>query len=505
MPETLFSIAISAATEARLFEHLIRADREEDVVFALWYSSHGTTRQTALIHTPVFPEQGDRQRHGNASFNPQYFERVCALAMQHKAGIAFMHSHPVPGWQAMSADDIAAEQRLAGAVSSLTELPLVGLTVGTDGTWSGRFWEHIGKRQFRTRWCHTVRSVGKQLSVSFNDALVEKPQYQTEFKRTLSVWGQDNHARLTRLRVGIVGLGSVGSFVAEQLSRMGFENLSLIDFDVIKLHNLDRTLSATKNDIGRPKVAVIKDMVKRSHTSKYIKVDCIPNSIAEEEGYLAALDCDVLFSCVDRPRARRILNHLAFAHLIPVVDGGIQVRFKEQRFTGVDWQVQTASPGRPCLECLGVYKNSDVATEVEGKLDDPSYVKGLPEMHGLRRNENVISFSANLASLEVLQLIALVTGIGGVDDFGVQRYRYNPGIVERDVERSCEDGCVHVSLTARGDKDFSLYGHCKAAEKARLESGEGEAEPSKTLSKVAAIVGRQWRRISSLRFRRHLN
>ena len=136
MPESILSVAIPAATEARMFEHLIRADREEDLLFALWYPSQGCTRHTALIHMPIFPEPGDRQRHGNASFNPQYLERVCSLAIQHKAGIAFMHSHPVPGWQAMSADDVAAEQKMAGAVISLTELPLVGLTVGTDGTWS---------------------------------------------------------------------------------------------------------------------------------------------------------------------------------------------------------------------------------------------------------------------------------------------------------------------------------------------------------------------------------
>ena len=470
MPDYIHSVAIPDETETRLFEHLIRADGDEDLLFALWYPSYGATRHTALIHTPVFPERGDRQRHGNASFNQQYFERVCALAIEHKAGIAFMHSHPVPGWQGMSDDDVAAEKKMAGAVSSLTDLPLVGMTVGTDGTWSARMWEHVSGKQFQRRWCHAVRSVGMTLNVSFNDRLVPKPEFRTEFKRTITVWGPHNHAQLVRLRVGIVGLGSVGSFVAEQLARMGFENLSLIDFDSIKHHNLDRTLSATRGDIGRLKVSVINDMVNQSSTARHIHVDCVPYSIAEEEGYRAALDCDVLFSCVDRPRARRILNHFAFAHLIPVIDGGIQVRFNEGQFRGVDWQLQTASPGRPCLECLVAYSAADVATEIEGKLDDPSYIKGLETAHRFRRNENVIPFSANLASLEVLQLIALTTGIAGVENFGVQRYRYVPGIVEQDIERACHDACVHVSLTARGDKDFSLYGECKAAEHVRQES-----------------------------------
>lgn len=465
-----FSVAIPATLETQILKHLIRRDGEEDLIFALWFPSNGSTRQTALIHNPIFPQSGDRQRHGNASFNPQYFEHVCRLAMKINAGIAFMHSHPVPGWQKMSFDDIVAEERIAGSSMSLTGLPLVGMTVGSDGTWSARFWIHKQDKQFDCCWTRTVRSVGKQLKVSFNDSLVPIPVYQNEFKRTITVWGRQNHSHLARLKIGIVGLGSVGSFVAEQLSRMGCENISLIDFDVLKQHNLDRTLFANKKDINKAKVLVIKEMIKQSSTAKHAIIECLPYSLAEEKGYNAALDCDVLFSCVDRPRARRILNHFAYAHLIPVIDGGIQVRFKKQTFNGVDWQLQIASPDRPCLECLGVYNNDDVSTEIEGKLDDPSYIKGLPVTHRYRQNENVIPFSANLASLEVIQFIALVTGIGGIEDFGIQRYRYNPGIMDRNPEKVCHDECVHVDLIACGDKYFNLFGQCKAAEASRKHS-----------------------------------
>ena len=467
-PET--SVAMPEILNEEVFKFLIKPDGGEDLLFALWTPSSGAQRLTALVHTPIYPAKGDRQRHGNVSFNPQYFERVCEMALKEKGGVAFLHSHIGPGWQDMSEDDIVAEQRMAGPVLALTEFPLLGMTSGTDGTWSARMWFYIRGRQFERAWCRSVRSVGQRLRVDIADHLVPRPEFHEYFRRTVTVWGEKNHETLARLRVGIVGLGSVGSIIAESLARMGLQYFVLIDFDVIRPHNLDRQLGATKADIGRRKIAVVERQIRRSATAATIEVRGIPYSVVEKKGYRAALDCDVLFSCVDRPRPRKILNHFAYAHLIPVVDGGIQVRFKNGKFSGVDWQLQTAAPGRPCLECLKAFDAGDAETEAEGKLDDPSYMKGLPQGHRLKRNENVFPFSANLASLEVLQFVALVTGIAGIHDFGVQRYRYNPGLMDANIEVRCCSGCGTVQLTAQGDRHFSLIGRDQGAEATRPQT-----------------------------------
>ncbi|WP_020677336.1 HesA/MoeB/ThiF family protein [Geopsychrobacter electrodiphilus] len=461
------SVAMAERTHVHLSNFLIRADLQEDLVFALWTPSRGGKRFTALLHTLVLPGEGDRQIHGNASFNPNYFERICTLAVEKKCGIAFLHSHPATGWQGMSHDDIVAENKMASAVDAITNLPLVGMTVGSDGIWSARMWKQVEGRKYQGNWCHSVRTVGQGLKADFNDSLVPKPEYSELFKRTVTVWGKENHANLARLRVGIVGLGSVGSIVAETLARMGAERFSLIDFDEIQGHNLDRLLGATATDLGKKKVSIAQRQIKRSSTASRVEILSVSCSLAEEEGYRAALDCDVLFSCVDRPRARHILNHMAYSHLIPVIDGGIEVRFKNGVFSGVDWQLQTVAPGRPCMECLGTYNPSDVALEQSGQLDDPSYMKGLGENHRLKNNENVFPFSANLASLEVLQFVALVTGAGGIHNFGVQRYRYWPGIVEADEGRTCRPECDCIELEGQGDRYFQLFGRDLGAEIAR--------------------------------------
>jgi len=472
MRKAEYSVAFRDTLDCELQRFLIRKDGQEDLVFALWTPSTGKCRTTALIHSILWPGETDRILQGNVAFTPGYFERACKTAMHEGSGVALIHSHLGPGWQGMSADDVTAETRIAGPIESLTELPAVGLTLGTDGTWSARFWTHVKRKKFRRHWCRNVRSVGGQLRVSFADHVAPKPAFREMFKNTVTVWGDQNHANLARLRIGIVGLGSVGSLVAETLARMGLQNFVLIDFDEVQPHNLDRLVTATRRDIGKLKVDVSGRRLKQVATAEKVFIQRVPFSVVEEEGYRAALDCEVLFSCVDRPRARKILNHIAYAHLIPVIDGGIAVRFKKGDFSGVDWQLQTVAPGRVCLECLRAFTSADASTEEAGKFDDPTYLQGLPTDHNVKRNENVLPFSENLASLEIFHLVALVTGAAGQTGFGIQRFRWIPGLLDYDVTRKCEACCDIDSLVAQGDRHFHLYGRDRGAEAARQRQAQ---------------------------------
>ncbi len=59
-------------------------------------------------------------------------------------------------------------------------------------------------------------------------------------------------------RVGIVGLGSVGSIIVEALSRVGISDITLVDHDRLEQRNLDRTLHSTSHDAetGTHKVCI---------------------------------------------------------------------------------------------------------------------------------------------------------------------------------------------------------------------------------------------------------
>lgn len=466
-----YSVAIPENLAEDLWAHLIRKDGQEDLCFALWNPSYGQIRTTALIQDILLPRNGERRVHGNASFLPPYFERAVHEALKGNCGIAFLHSHPGPGWQDMSDDDIAAELDMAPKVFSATELPLVGLTLGSDGTWSARFWERQSPYKYVRKWCESVRSVGLALRTSFADHLLPPPAEIEEQIRTVSAWGYKKQAELSRLKVGIVGAGSVGSIVAEGLARTGISKITLIDFDAVKKHNLDRLLHSTRLDayLGRPKVRTLGRAIRRSATDQNFHVTEVMHSIVEVEGFRAALDCDVLFSCVDRPLGRSVLNFVSFAHLIPVIDGGIRIEVDaDQQMKAADWKIQTSSPRRRCLECVGQYTPAMASLEREGFLDNPEYIKGLPKDDLLFRNENVFAFSANVASFEVLQLLQMVIAPSGISDPGEQMYHFVPALFDPPVFETCKQNCPYPRLTAKGERSgITVTSRSELAEAAR--------------------------------------
>lgn len=453
--ERVYSVAVPADIHRQAAEHLLAfyriGRRQENLCFALWRPSEGSTRLTALVHELVLPEAGELLLRGNVSFTGNYLRRACARANQSESGLVLMHNHFGPEWQDVSPDDATAERTRAAFVLTATDLPLVGMTIGTDESWSARFWPREGHKRYVGRWCHTVRVVGPRLNMTFHPALMPPPAPRDELIRTISAWGQQNQAVLARTHVGVVGVGSVGRLAVECLARIGVAHITVIDFDWLERKNLDRQICAYPRDadLGRSKVEMAHKGFLAACTAAKPRADSVLAAVTEPTGFEAALDCDAIFCCVDRPWARHVLNHLAYAHLIPVIEGGIVIRTRNGVFRGAEWSARTAGPGRCCLSCAGAYDVGLVDDERRGLLDDPSYIAGLPPDVRAMASQNVMPFSLSLAGHMAMQFAALVTGMLNMPDLGDQRFHYNLREI-RTTDRFCHGDCSAASLTATG-------------------------------------------------------
>lgn len=428
-----FHVALTADAESvargHLLQHYRRGEEQEDLCFALWRPSTGLARRTALIDELILPEKGDRLLHGNTSFCPDYLMRALGVARSARAGLAFMHSHPTEGWQGMSSSDVVAER------------DVLAYPATADG----------GGEMCR-RWCEKVRVIRpSRYVVHHNDAIAPPSPRRRILARTFDTWGRDAQALISRLRVGIVGLGSVGCVVAETVARIGVADVLLVDPDRVEEHNLDRLLYGTLREIGKHKTLVAARAMRKHATAESIKIEALPLSIHDTRAYRSALDCDVIFSCVDRPIARDVLNYIAHAHLVPVVDGGVAVESNRdaETFFAAHWRAHLATPYHRCLRCARQYTSSDVVMELDGSLDDPAYVTNLPA-NDTKTNQNVFPFGLAVAGMDVNLMLRYLLAPEWWPVVGQQEHQFLTAETSARNEE-CRPHCSFRDKRARGD------------------------------------------------------
>ena len=458
---------------------------EEEICFATWSPCRGKGRTTAIINEVLFPQKGERKRHGNASAMPGYVDRAKEISRSAKKGLAMIHTHPdCRGPQGVSETDLHSERDvLAREVFGVTGLPFVGMTLSGDRVWSARFYP----KPYKIRWCPAVRIVGRNLAAHFNPRVRPSPKPDSELERTTSIWGKDKQAELMGLTVGIVGAGSVGAAVGEILARMGAGRILLMDYDRVKPHNLDRLVGVCAEDVGERKADVVARNLKRSATSGDFECGVSYNSIVEKGGLEEAKDCDVLFSCVDRPWPRQVLNHLSYSCLIPVVDGGVSFRVLDGKLAHGTYRAQTVGPERACMECLGALDPGQVQQDRQGMFDDPEYITKQERATKTKTRQNVMPFVFSLAGLETVQFIELVTNLGKCGDLGQQQYNYVSGDLTP-ARKKCADGCGRLKAVGLGDSSLPYTGRDVSKER---ESGAAPVRPGRRAGPRLGIL-RGW-------------
>ena len=113
--------------------------------------------------------------------------------------------------------------------------------------------------------------------------------------------GEEARARLAAARVGVAGLGGLGSHIAVMLARSGVGALHLVDFDLVDESNLNRQ-HYFREHLGRPKTEALAEQLRRIDPGIELTLD----RVRVDAGNAAALFAGERIVCeaFDDPRCK---------------------------------------------------------------------------------------------------------------------------------------------------------------------------------------------------------
>ena len=213
------------------------------------------------------------------------------------------------------------------------------------------------------------------------------------------------HDRLQQLDVAIVGVGGLGSPIAEQLVRMGVRTVTIVDHDVLDTpSNVRRMVGTTAADLRAttppPKVDVVGRYL--DHVGVGVPVQRIAGDVRLERVFRVLLDSDVVVCATDTHGSRAILNDLASIYMVPVIDVGVRAGARLDELAALVAEVCILSPETPCLWCRGRISADTISLE------------NLPgDQRNLRLEEGYLTDGVGSPAPSVMALTMLGAGLAG--------------------------------------------------------------------------------------------
>jgi len=124
-----------------------------------------------------------------------------------------------------------------------------------------------------------------------------------EVLKEIGVSGQKN---LSKAKVAIIGVGALGTMTAELLTRAGVGELLLVDKDKISLVNLQRQVLFEEKDVGKFKVVVAKNKLKKINSEVSIRI--VKEFLTPQNADALLADYSIILDCTDNMLARNVIN-----------------------------------------------------------------------------------------------------------------------------------------------------------------------------------------------------
>jgi molybdopterin/thiamine biosynthesis adenylyltransferase/rhodanese-related sulfurtransferase len=154
--------------------------------------------------------------------------------------------------------------------------------------------------------------------------------------------GMEGQLKLKRARVLTIGTGGLGAPLGLYLAAAGVGHLGLVDFDVVDNSNLQRQVTFTTQDVGKPKSAAAK--ARLSALNPMIEITAYETRLTSDNALDLFRDYDIIVDGTDNFPTRFLVNDACVILGKPNVYGSI-FRFEGQATV-------FGYPGGPCYRCL---------------------------------------------------------------------------------------------------------------------------------------------------------
>jgi molybdopterin/thiamine biosynthesis adenylyltransferase len=148
--------------------------------------------------------------------------------------------------------------------------------------------------------------------------------------------------KLRSAKICVVGVGGIGNPIVTQLAAMGVGKLKIVDRDVVEISNLHRQHLYNEADIGKVKVEVAAERLKK--INHHVQIEAVPLSITKYTAESIVKGMDIIIDALDTVDARYALNDACIKYNIPFIYAGA---------LGMLGSVCTILPNKSaCLRCM---------------------------------------------------------------------------------------------------------------------------------------------------------
>lgn len=226
------ALTLTASVYQRVRRHLFPGDGLEAAAILICTRTPGPRVRWLANRAILIPHAQCARRHEDGLVWPgSYIEKAIDEAEADGHSLVLIHSHPGGYLSFSDLDDQSDQLVMPGLIEAVEQRHGSAIMV-PDGSIRAR---HYG-RDLRATPFDVVSTAADELHRWWNDhAFSPKPLAFTN-PATLE---------LARLSACVIGISGIGSLVAEQLARLGFGEVILIDFDKLEIKNLNRILNST--------------------------------------------------------------------------------------------------------------------------------------------------------------------------------------------------------------------------------------------------------------------